>query len=81
MVGVTAELLLVSAVESVRKLCGYGDTPGAYITLTCKVVDTYKDGPNLFPGTLQTTSHPQKRGPHVYFLYRNTKAYFCRHDV
>ena len=48
MVGVTAELLLVSAVESVRKLCGYGDTPGAYFTLTCKVVDTYKDGPNLF---------------------------------
>ena len=81
MVGVTAELLFVSATESVRKLCGYGGTPGAYITLTCKVVDTYKYGPNLIPGTLQTTSHPQKKGPNVYFLYRNMKAYFCRHNV
>ena len=32
-------------------------------------------------GGLELARELKKRGLHVYFLYRNTKAYFCRLDV
>ena len=59
---------IVSAVESVRKLCG------AIQYTHLSVADIQSS--NL-SGTLQTTPNSQKRGLNVYFLYRNIKAYFC----